>query len=280
MEPMESSHPDLFGQALSGTGQKIAELASLASLVGQFAGERRMRRAAKAGQEGEADQAALEAIWSPALDPVWRADATAPGLIRAWAAALRDSDSADAGRARGLAEQQLRGRYPKAMDNYNARLAAGTPPEEAMLESVGEYAADAAALAPEEAAFMQRVLPEVARLNARSAAAGKGPLDPAAAGPVMQDGAPAGAAAAIMAGLAAAQAPAGETARGAAAPGPGGPGPGLTLRTVSARGPAAAAWPSTVQEAVAAGAGRPGGSRRTLVRPAGVVPRRQPGPGR
>ena len=174
------------------------------------------------------------------------------------------------------------------MDEFNARLAAGTPPEEAMLESVGVFAADAmtptalrAALGPEEAAYLRRVLPEVARLNARSVAAGNGPLDPAAARPVTRTPRRPGPPRRSWRGSGPPRPrPRGQRGqqrpRLRAGPARNWPGPG----TVSARGPGAAAWPSTVQEAVAAGAARGGGSRRTMVRPAGVVPRRQPGPGR
>ena len=74
MDPLDPSHAEPFGEANPGRfTQKIAEIASLSALAGQFARERRMRQAAKACEaerEGEADQAALEAIWSPALDPV------------------------------------------------------------------------------------------------------------------------------------------------------------------------------------------------------------------
>ena len=48
MDPLDPSHAEPFGEATGRfTRQKIAEIASLSALAGQFAGERRMRQAAK-----------------------------------------------------------------------------------------------------------------------------------------------------------------------------------------------------------------------------------------
>ena len=145
MESIEGPHPDPFGHALSGAGQKAAELVSVAAMLAQAAAQARARKDGLAAARDEADLAAARAAWAPVLDPGWRADAGLADVARAWGAAI-PWEQAEAGAADALdaAEARLRELHPAAMRGFDRRRAAGTPRADAMLATVGDFVLDPA----------------------------------------------------------------------------------------------------------------------------------------
>jgi hypothetical protein len=207
----------------------------------------------------EAEAAAARTRWAPALDPGWLADAALPDVARAWSAARPWEHDPRAARALERAEARMHDLHPAAMSAYDRRRGAGSSRAEAMLATTGDFVLDpggdraAAGLSEEEAGALRQALADIARLSARSAEAGQGPLDPQAALGLRSE-LPAGMAGRIAQGL----------AEGAPAPAP--PAPGTGKPTVASLGPGAVGWPASARAGVQAAALRAPGARR---RPAG-----------
>lgn len=279
MEPSEGTHPDPFGAGLAATGQKIAELTAVAAIVGQAVAQHRMRKAAQeaagngennSGDEEGSRLAEDRALWAPVLDRGWRQDADLLDTVRAWGAAGRwENGDPGAAEAVGLAEERLREIHPYAMARYDERRAAGMSRTDAMMASVtdfalhpsprpapadtrqGRYLAEAGTPGPDPAPgitdadlpAVRRLMDFIARLNARSVAAGQGPLSPDLAETALRnqvDGASDALVSRVIQGLRAGTVPFTSA--------PQSPQP----QTVSAAGPGAVSWPGTVQDAVTA----------------------------
>lgn len=274
MDP-NSTNPDPFGQAMSGAGQKIAELAAVAALAGQVVAQVRARKAMQGAQDDAAQQAGLAEArtkWAPVLDAGWRADAGLLDVARAWGAALPyEADDAGARDALDAAEERMRQLHPYAMARYDARRGNGMSRGDAMMATAPDFALhpsprpapadvrvdrDQAALPPApglteaDAHVLRDVLPEIARLSQRSAAAGHGPLNPDVAEAALS-GLP-GVSPVLSA----------RVADGLRSGAISVPSPGPAVPTVADAGPGAVSWPHGVHEAVAASALRRAGGRR------------------
>ncbi len=282
MDPMQDGpHPDPVTQAAAGAGQKLAELAAVAALLGQVAAQVRARRAMKKADRAaleEAGAAAARTGWAPALHPEWLADAAMPELARAWGAALAYED-ADAGARAALqaTETRMRDLHPAAMARYDKLRAAGQDRAGAMRKAAPGLPLDpgprpaprggrsvtatsgAASPAPArpdpEAAAVAQLLEMVGALNDSEIAAGRGPLPPDLIEMALADRTTAAPRliARVIDGLRD-----GSLAVPAAAARP-------PRRTVAATGPGAADWPGQARDGVAAVAVR---------QAAGVRPRR------
>lgn len=280
MEPSEGMHPDPFGGALAITGQKIAELASVAALVGQTVVRMRARKAEQEADgkergnntaqdtERDAQLAADRAVWAPVLDKGWRKDAGLVDTVRAWGAAVRWEDAdASAAEAVTAAEERLRELHPYAMRNYDALRAEGKSRFAAMMEAVPDFAlhpdprpapADtqqgrrlaaagnstpAPGLSEQDLAVTRRLMKIAARMNARSVAAGHGPVSPEAVMTALRTqvyGAPDELLDRVERGLRTRPVTLAAVPRSA------------SPKTAATRGPGAASWPSTVQDGLAA----------------------------
>jgi hypothetical protein len=145
-------YPDLFGDALSYSSQRLAQLTSLVT-AGATAGARRraQRNAAKTirseralrdlqDQERAAYQLA-RAGWAAARDPRFMNQADLLQAARAWSAAAAyadaDPEAADAVRA---CEQRLRALHPYAMAFYDRLRSDGAAPLDAMREALPLFA--------------------------------------------------------------------------------------------------------------------------------------------
>jgi hypothetical protein len=267
MEPSETTHPDPFGQALTAGGQKIAELAAVATLAGQVAAQARARKQAQAadgGAEWETQLAEARARWALALDPGRLSRANLLDTVRAWAAAAPwEHAAAGASDALDAAEGHMRELHPYAMGRYDARRAEGMTRADAMRASVPDFAmhpsprpmpadtrqdrgqaalpaAPAPGLTESDAHILRDVLAAIARLSDRAAAAGRGPLDPEIARAALAGvpAVPPGLADRVAEGMRS-----GAITVAAPAPGP---------ATAADIGPAALNWPHGVHDAVAA----------------------------
>lgn len=301
MEPSEGSHPDPMAQGLSAAGQKIAEFASVAAMLMQFAVMARARQAAAAADtlaQQNTDLAAARARWAPALDRGWLADASLRDVARTWgAAAPWEGTDASAAAALENSETRLRELHPYAMRRYDELRARGWGRTHAMADAAPGFAlhpsprpapedvnkgryltaagpvreADAGAdLGAADTAAAHRILRILARLNEQEMAAGRGPLTPEAADIALRSristaGPVIGA---VIDGLRDGTL----TVPAAAAPPP--------RRSVSGMGPAGLDWPAPVRQGLAAAAGagtRPGGQHAARRVPAqGQQPHLQP----
>ena len=143
MDPSEM-HPDLLGEALSQSGQKLAQLGSLLASWATVQARRTERRAAAAAAQSEQQLRELReqetaawrlarAGWAPARDRQWLASAGLLDAGRAWSAAAAWADAdPGAANAQGRCENRLRGLHPYAMARYDRLRAEGAMPFEAM----------------------------------------------------------------------------------------------------------------------------------------------------
>ena len=164
-------YPDLFGDALSYSSQRLAQLASLVTAAATVEARRKAQRnAAKTIRSERAlrelqdqERAAYElarAGWAPARDPRFLDQADLLQAARAWSAAAAyadaDPEAADAVRT---CEERLRLLHPYAMAWYDRLRDDGAAPFDAMREALplfarasharpGDPAADAAAWPP------------------------------------------------------------------------------------------------------------------------------------
>ena len=289
-----------MGQASAAAGQKVAELAAVAAMLGQVAAQvkaRQVSRAADALARDEAALAAARARWAPALHPEWLADATLRNVATAWgsAAPWEQADS-EAQAALEACETRLRELHPYAMRRFDDLRSRGWARADAMMDAGPAFALHPsprpapqdlydglAAAAPSgggpgqapaapppadpDAAVTGRILRIVARLNEQAAAAGRGPLDPEVVDIALRTrtSAPDALISTVVDGLRAGTRVVPTVAV------PAGP------RSAASAGVNAATWPSTVYDGVAAAT-----IRRSVTgqrRPAARAGRRPPSPG-
>jgi hypothetical protein len=145
-------YPDLFGDALSYSSQRMAQLVSLVTAGATVEARRRTQHnAAKTirseralrelrDQERAAYQLA-RAGWAAARDPRFMGQADLLQAARAWSAAAAYAD-ADAGAADAVrvCEQRLRVLHPYAMARYDRLRSDGAAPFDAMLEALPLFA--------------------------------------------------------------------------------------------------------------------------------------------
>jgi hypothetical protein len=145
-------YPDLFGDALSYSSQRMAQLASLVTAAATVEARRKAQRnAAKTVRSERAlrelqdqERAAYQlarAGWAPARDPRFMDKADLLQAARTWSAAAAyadaDPEAADAVRA---SEQRLRSLHPYAMAWYDRLRREGAAPLDAMREALPLFA--------------------------------------------------------------------------------------------------------------------------------------------
>jgi hypothetical protein len=145
-------YPDLFGDALSISSQRLAQLASLLTAAATVEARRKAQRnAAKTIRSEQAlrelrdqERAAYKlarAGWAPALDRRFLDQADLLQAARAWSAAAAyadaDPEAADAVRR---CEQRLRALHPYAMAWYDRLRSDGAAPHDAMREALPLFA--------------------------------------------------------------------------------------------------------------------------------------------
>jgi hypothetical protein len=145
-------HPEPFGEAMSHSSQRAAQLVSLAAAAAEVAMRRHGLRAARHATRDEQEQRRLRAQetalraqhragWAPALDTRWLAQADILQAGRTWGAAAPWADTdPEAAAALRKAEERLRSLHPYAMDRYDRLRSRGTSPLDAMREAVHLFA--------------------------------------------------------------------------------------------------------------------------------------------
>jgi hypothetical protein len=145
-------HPDLFGEALSQSGQRLAQLGSLLTswvMVEARRIERRdAARAARSEQQlrelREQERAARElarAGWAPSQDRRWLAQAGLIEVARAWSAAAAYAGAdPDAATALAKCEDRLRHLHPHAMSWYDRLRAQSAGTFDAMRDALPLFA--------------------------------------------------------------------------------------------------------------------------------------------
>lgn len=146
MDPSDH-YAEPFGEALSYSSQRAAQLISLAVAAAQVAAHRKALSEARKTERDERAHRALQqqerimfeqtrAGWAPAHDPRWLAQADLVQAARAWGAAAAYADAEPvAASAMRKAEERLRMLHPYAMARYDRLRAEGASPLEAMRET-------------------------------------------------------------------------------------------------------------------------------------------------
>jgi hypothetical protein len=141
-------HPEPFGEALSYSSQRAAQMLSLVAAATEVALRRRALHAARQAARDEQDRRMLQAQesafraqvrvrWAPALDPRWLAQADLLQVGHAWGAAAPYADAdPEAAVALRRAEGRLRTLHPYAMARYDRLRGEGASPLDAMRRSV------------------------------------------------------------------------------------------------------------------------------------------------
>jgi hypothetical protein len=145
-------YPDLFGDALSYSSQRMAQLASLVTAAATVEARRKTRRNAAKTIRSERDLRELHdqeraayqlarAGWAAARDPRFMDQADLLQAARVWSAAAAyadaDPEAADAVRT---CEERLRVLHPYAMAWYDRLRSEGTAPLDAMREALPMFA--------------------------------------------------------------------------------------------------------------------------------------------
>jgi hypothetical protein len=151
MDPSEV-YPDLLGQAVSHSSQRLAQMGSLlASWVVVEARRKERRNAAQTAQSQrelemlrEQERAAYKlarAGWAPALDRKWLAQADLLQTARTWSAAAAYADAdPEAASAASRSEERLRTLHPYAMAWYDRLRTEGAGRFDAMREAIPLFA--------------------------------------------------------------------------------------------------------------------------------------------
>jgi hypothetical protein len=151
MDP-SGHYPDPFGEALSYSSQRAAQLISLVVAAAQVGAHRKaLSEARKAARDEQARRAVREqeraayeqarAGWAPAHDPRWLARADLLETASAWSAAAADADSDPvAASAMRKSEERLRTLHPYGMARYDRLRGEGASPLEAMREAAPLFA--------------------------------------------------------------------------------------------------------------------------------------------
>ena len=169
-------YPDLLGDALSFSSQRMAQLASLVTAAATVEARRKARRNAAKTIRGERElqdqeRAAYQlarAGWASARDPRFLDQANLLQAARAWSAAAAYADvDAEAADAVRRCEQRLRVLHPYAMAWYDRLRSDGAAPLDAMREALPMF--DRAPHArPGDPAAERRGLPAPEGLGAAS----------------------------------------------------------------------------------------------------------------
>src|SRR5689334_890736 len=145
-------YPDLFGDALSYSSQRMAQLASLVTAAATVEARRKTQRNAAKTIRSERDLRELHdqeraayqlarAGWAAARDPRFLDQADLLQAARAWSAAAAyagaDPEAADAARR---CEERLRALHPYAMGWYDRLRREGDAPLDAMREALPFFA--------------------------------------------------------------------------------------------------------------------------------------------
>jgi hypothetical protein len=151
MEPNEV-HPDLLGEALGHSGQRLAQLGSLLASWAMVEARRAERRNAAAAARSEGELRALRdqeraayqlarAGWAPTQDRQWMAAAGLIGTVRAWSAAAAYA-AADPAAAAAMAkcEARMRELHPYAMAAYDRMRGEGAGQFDAMRDALPLFA--------------------------------------------------------------------------------------------------------------------------------------------
>jgi hypothetical protein len=150
MDPSDV-HPDLMGEALSHSGQQLAQLGSLLVSWATVHARRAERRAAAEAARDEqqfrelrdqeiAARRLARAGWEPARDRQWLGRADLLEVGRAWSAAAAWADAdPDAASAMTRCESRLRDLHPYAMARYDRLRAEGAQPFETMRDVVALF---------------------------------------------------------------------------------------------------------------------------------------------
>jgi hypothetical protein len=150
MDPSDV-HPDLMGEALSHSGQQLAQLGSLLVSWATVHARRAERRAAAEAARDEqqfrelrdqeiAARRLARAGWEPARDRQWLSRADLLKVGRAWSAAAAWADAdPNAASAMARCESRLRDLHPYAMARYDRLRAEGAQPFEAMRDVVAQF---------------------------------------------------------------------------------------------------------------------------------------------
>ena len=145
-------YPDPFGEAMSYSSQRLAQLASLFTAAATVQARRKAQRnAAKSARSERAlralqdqERAAYElaqAGWAPARDSRFLGQADLFQAARAWSAAVPYADAdPDAAAAAGKCEERLRVLHPYAMAWYDRRRSEGAGALDAMREALPLFA--------------------------------------------------------------------------------------------------------------------------------------------
>jgi hypothetical protein len=151
MDPSEV-YPDLIGQAVSHSAQRLAQMGSLVASWAVVEARRKERRnAAKAARNQEEverlreqERAACKlarAGWAPALDRKWLAQADLLQIARTWSAAAAYADAdPEASSAASRCEERLSTLRPYAMARYERLRAEGAGRFDAMREAIPLFA--------------------------------------------------------------------------------------------------------------------------------------------
>jgi hypothetical protein len=151
MDPT-NHYADPFGEALSYSSQRAAQLISLTVAAAQVAAHRKaLSKARKAARDERARRTLQEqervvyeqtrAGWAPAHDPRWLAQADLLQAARAWGAAAAYADAEPvAASAMRKSEERLRTLHPYAMARYDRLRAEGASPLNAMRETAPLFA--------------------------------------------------------------------------------------------------------------------------------------------
>lgn len=176
-------HPEPFGEALSYSSQRAAQMASLVAAATEVALRRRaLRTARQAARDDQqrrwlhdqenAARTQLRAQWAPAFDTRWLAQADLLQAGRTWGAAAPYADTdPEAAAALHRAEERLRTLHPYAMTYYDRLRNQGADPLDAMREAVHLFAREPHARPGQPAAARPQV---EAGLPADSPAPGSG----------------------------------------------------------------------------------------------------------
>jgi len=163
-------YPDVLGDGLSYSSQRLAQLGSLVTAAATMEVRRRTQanaaNAARSQQELRALQDQQRAAWTPAHDSRWLAQADLLQTARAWVAATAyaDADPAAASSARKC-EERLRELHPYAMARYDRLHSEGAGAFEAMRQAVPLFGR-APHARPGDRAAERRGLEAPARLDA------------------------------------------------------------------------------------------------------------------
>jgi len=163
-------YPDVLGDALSYSSQRLAQLGSLVTAAATMEVRRRAQASAADAARGQQELRALQdqqrTAWAPAHDARWLAQADLLQAARAWGAATAyaDADPAAASAARKC-EERLRELHPYAMARYDRLRSEGAGAFEAMRQAVPLFGR-APHARPGDRAAERRGLEAPARLDA------------------------------------------------------------------------------------------------------------------